>query len=942
MKRTNEAFKDEVFRRYRVEARNRRNLRIYIVSTLTAFLLVSGFAFSMITDLSLPELVASWIDSLHEPIQTDSNSEAPENPNTSNQSYDALSDIFEGQTAEKVSYWKRDYSLTTFRSSDSQRIASLITLLDQIPAETFDNRCGCGALATPTSDSQIRLEFENSGYCYLGLDAEHKHVYYHYYNPSKSTPTSVGYLRISDADLAKLYNFLQAECEALAPLVTVPSPEEYLSGSFHHLQVNGKKVNEQYNDLIVSQLKETLADLPLVISPSIDYSKDGYAVYFYTGELDCSFAITIYADDGLIRLGLVDSPFENYYYLSAASMELHELSLFLNECSTQEENPAMPSLEHYLSNTPSGIYCYESAGSRESFYQITQNYDRYIVEDFVRKLRGMNWTLVSEDIAPDTSPSDGIKVTLDFGIHIILEFDSSGRVLCKGKTSNGILITGNISHPIYPENSLEYDAVYSLPPEEIEEFAAYVYSLSNSPGHPVLPKQFKGYMEKPVEKIGYRMKAEQSSIAQCDSVQIARLLASLYHQQNLTPVMDDLNLEVSGPYLYITYKDGSTAEIRLDSRGYLYFTVNTVHGDQLASQWYSLPMVDVEDIRNAIDGTIPPSPTTQPQTLEECLQQSIKKATVAPDCQSFSYTYTDPRDFDALIQLLADLKLTPSTEAKDPNHTPDGLRIEFWFRYTGGYVTIICDSSGYMKCEIYSTESGYTYCWYDLSPDQLTALTETAKPYVDPEPDESVPTVEELLENSVFNQFLNDIGIEASIQSAELPESIKSWLFNYAAPESGFFAGGQSFTSPNGVDLELLLYDYRGIDQSPLSDSERQALINAGINPEVLNWDFARFTLAEVRALLEDHLSYLPDYADDLHSELIKSAIYLPETDCYYHFHTDTAGRICGINARMYPTNRADTVIVLFTDGFYGALQVAAFTVVNGEYRLLAYTPFPS
>ena len=66
MKRTNEAFKDEVFRRYRVEARNRRNLRIYIVSTLTAFLLVSGFAFSMATDLSLPELVASWIDSLRE------------------------------------------------------------------------------------------------------------------------------------------------------------------------------------------------------------------------------------------------------------------------------------------------------------------------------------------------------------------------------------------------------------------------------------------------------------------------------------------------------------------------------------------------------------------------------------------------------------------------------------------------------------------------------------------------------------------------------------------------------------------------------------------------------------------------------------------------------------------------------------------------------------
>jgi hypothetical protein len=62
MRRNDESFKQEVFRRYGVQKRNRRNLQIYIASTLTLCLLACGFALSLFTGESLPQMVASWFD----------------------------------------------------------------------------------------------------------------------------------------------------------------------------------------------------------------------------------------------------------------------------------------------------------------------------------------------------------------------------------------------------------------------------------------------------------------------------------------------------------------------------------------------------------------------------------------------------------------------------------------------------------------------------------------------------------------------------------------------------------------------------------------------------------------------------------------------------------------------------------------------------------------
>lgn len=62
MKRTNEAFKNEVFHRYRTTLRNRRNLRIYTATTLMLCILVVGIAVPLVTGSSLLEAAAALFD----------------------------------------------------------------------------------------------------------------------------------------------------------------------------------------------------------------------------------------------------------------------------------------------------------------------------------------------------------------------------------------------------------------------------------------------------------------------------------------------------------------------------------------------------------------------------------------------------------------------------------------------------------------------------------------------------------------------------------------------------------------------------------------------------------------------------------------------------------------------------------------------------------------
>lgn len=107
MRRTDEAFKKEIYRRYYVEKRNRRNLRIYAVTSLLLCVLAIGVAVPMVAGTSLPEKVASLFNrqpqSNPEPNQlSEYLSESVTSLHIMNQSTGAFHDCTEAEGKETV------------------------------------------------------------------------------------------------------------------------------------------------------------------------------------------------------------------------------------------------------------------------------------------------------------------------------------------------------------------------------------------------------------------------------------------------------------------------------------------------------------------------------------------------------------------------------------------------------------------------------------------------------------------------------------------------------------------------------------------------------------------------------------------------------------------------------------------------------------------------
>lgn len=327
-------------------------------------------------------------------------------------------------------------------------------------------------------------------------------------------------------------------------------------------------------------------------------------------------------------------------------------------------------------------------------------------------------------------------------------------------------------------------------------------------------------------------------------------------------------------------------------------------------------------------------------TFRAFLNQDVASIELSASSRSpLPFEYTDAKVISAVIAEINALPLINTGEEYSYTESPNSSYIYIEFA-NGNWMTLTFDSSGYVEYRFIDRQSEITYAGkYRLSAASVSAFAAFIDPYLDPPLSDDTPLMEDLLKNTALQNFLNAMGVTANTVPEEAPREIERLLADHGGSGGGFFAEGQSFASPDGVNLGYLLYDYSGIDRSPLSDAERLELVKAGVHPEFVNMDVSRFTLEEVRAILEDNLAYMPAFADDLHNELIKYTVYAPETDCYYQFHTDTLGSICGINARLYRTDRADTVIVLFSDYFYGDMHAAAFRIVDGAYRLYGYTP---
>lgn len=605
MKRTNETFKNEVFRRYQIAAKNRRNLRIYITSTLTLFLLVGAFAIPVVNGSNLFGMVASFLnlpdeessvnslanyldesvesmtlinvgrggehyctysetqdtiqlltkltitpidgnppasglyyrirakltpaadgslrelimvfcedgvmkvsrvqqnaipthyeyfqiaasdysalldyfaDMVGEPVPVTMPPEDLNSPQLSVQTYDALTDVYGEKPVKKVKYLHSEFSPTYFETSDSAHITTLMTILEKIPAETFTDECACGATEYPVVDDMILLEFAGGGYCLFYVNTAEHHLYYEIgakYQPfvEPTEPVSQwSYLKISDSHLAELANHLQTMCKTLAPLTKAPSPDEYFSKTFENVELNSKTMTGTRGELLQKELKKALTGLPLIFEKSTGNTKALHTLYFTSADYSSQIYIAICSQR--IILEFITPQHTNFYVLQISEIHANELSMWLSEFSVPDRTPDLPSLEYYLTTaTFSRISCYESCESQTAFFATTLISQQVLVEASVNKLNALDWKLVSEDIAPQTSKSNGIMIEYTMGNMInaysfILEFDISGRVLCKIK-------------PLHSIDSVSlYEATYTLTPEEVAAFTAYIYTLPNTP-----------------------------------------------------------------------------------------------------------------------------------------------------------------------------------------------------------------------------------------------------------------------------------------------------------------------------------------------------------------------------------------------------------------------------------------------------------------------------
>ena len=205
MKRTNEAFKDEVFRRYRTEVHNRRNLRIYATSTFALFLLAGVFAFSVFTGrIPLPAPVASWL----------------ERPSPSN-SRNALSAYLDDSiTALEIVNIGGSHTHTSTYDCTESEITDTINLLTQLSLTPLDGNPAETALLyriranLPPAESgelrQLILVFYEGGIVRVNRIQQNSNFPY------------IEYFQISEADFATLIDYFKEKVGDAVPVTKAP------------------------------------------------------------------------------------------------------------------------------------------------------------------------------------------------------------------------------------------------------------------------------------------------------------------------------------------------------------------------------------------------------------------------------------------------------------------------------------------------------------------------------------------------------------------------------------------------------------------------------------------------------------------------------------------------------------------------------------------------
>lgn len=907
MRRTDEAFKTEVFRRYGVQKRNRRNFFLLALSPLVMALVLGSLLF-------LPQL--SKLLSISPAGTTATTKENEKTPN--DPEIDTLSPIFQD-------------CLKTPAQEIIARSAPLHSGADRLQKALQDlHYTEIDAFKTPSSAAMsIRIKFSDSESLQLLFFHEGRIIAY------SSTPDQEWYFQISQEELSALEQLVDELIEentvSLATLVMSSdaiTEIRFMNPDFSQTTLSTSDPEE------IQAFVKVLETIEIVPSESFLQKPSGITLTFH---YDSGASVEMIAGDFLWCKGIYSIAYDDVKLLSNCTTEL----IFRHLPSLKAPAP-----ESYLHNDYTAINV-----EQRDFHSDATASRTVRINELSEFNTHLQTALKQASLITEKPPLYSAAV---YWIEISREKSLCVRMIVD-RGSNLLIVA--IVQPEEAQNVY----YFTLPEDVREDLCTYLDSLFGGGAppvtepvdppappltNPVYPTLGNLCTEEHPTADHMRLFSEYLSSYDSvfDSATINEVMQMLHSLQltetSTTPeyVFNQriVNLWFTGYdyYVILDDKDGWV-------RTFLYADDEVT---LLEAKLYKGDPAEIAKITTYLanynrNPWVDSLQLASPDTFRTFLKQPVTSVTLAPYVHfSLPFESTDPKVITAVIEELLSMNLIDQKEGFSADYYDDSSYVNIQFA-NGSRASLFFNTTGYVEYRLHDEKAGVDYAGrYHLSAAEVKSFEQFIDPYINAAPSGNTPLIEELSGNAALQSFLTGVGVSVKGSPEDAPLDIQRILSNYTNTAK-FFACELSYTSPDGIVLEYLLYDYEGIDQSPLTDEEKLGLVKAGVHPESLNFDCSRYTLAEIRSLLEDNLAYLPAFADNLHEELLKCTTYVPETDCYYQLHTDSLGYVVGVNARMYRTDRTDTVIVLFSDYYYGGLQVAAFRVVNGEYRIYGYTP---
>lgn len=898
MRRTDEAFKNEVFHRYGVQKRNRRNLRVLAISPLLFCVLIAGI-------LLLPTILRMF--------ESTSVADDPSETTTINEEFkEPLPEThplakYLNRPVEEVRCYSGVYY--TWHSCAQNEIDEILTKILELSIRKTDTPDFSSGQSMP----RLFFEFADTSTVELSLDPSGSIQLSHY--PGDETLRKIlTYYQIPTDEMAEFASYLKMLGRPLSSFdkcLQTPAQEVVARGV--QIRTGADRLQKALQELHYTETEEFALNMSNALEIQMTFSGADklQLLFFPEGK------VYVHIENSY------ESWFANWYF-TIPEEELSALTALIDQLiqdNAVDLASLIPSQEMISALKLQDTFNYTTAVTISDSSQIAE------VLSTLQQIEALPiryLELAASGYMFSFTDSSGLTTEL------IFNYD--------GYTT--------VSWKQWHKSSLQGASFFTISKDDAEAIVAYFQQLEEkwiSQMTPPAPEAYLLDSELATVSVRKGQTTYQNSAAH-QKLLLNTLRSAL---SGIAPIYD----WIWGASNYTVRFEMQSIEVEI----YVYpeshrVIVNILYSEPLANVYcFPLETETMRDLETAIEsfikGTsvIPPEteePVAPPSTLEECFRQTILKASVSKDVgeQFPTYNYTDKASVDALLSLIAEQNWLPTEELYTYSEI-DGMQMEFYFP-NRSYLMLLFHSSGWVYCNIYDGKS-YHRSYYQLPEEEAAIMTAKAMHYFDPPPSDETPLIRDIMDNTALQKLLSELGVTVQTDPQTVPDEIKAFLTDYRHNSLArcFFTCDQVYFSPDELSLFSTLYNYH--TGSSLTQAEKEALIRAGVHEEAVEHiECSSFTRADVMQLLSN-LAYTPSFAEDLHGELIDAGfVYLSETDRYYHLASDTNQTGPAYNIRLYRTDREDTVIVLYS--YYTApdsLAAAAFRIVDGEYKLYGYTP---